>query len=210
MGLTPSLPPGGPPEIPDIPGGFPDEVPFRDVSGFGEIVLFSLLGQSIPTERWCGGDIVWGIGPTFIFPTASEDELGTGKFSAGPSGVFAFIGNKFILGGFFQHWWSYSSGGKGSHRDVNFSWLNLFYFLNFKDGWQVGGTPIITANWEADSKDRWTIPVGLGLYKTSIFGKLPIKFGVEGQWMPKRPDTLGQEWNIRIVLAPIVPSPFGG
>ncbi|MBT8363467.1 MAG: hypothetical protein KJP23_02095 [Deltaproteobacteria bacterium] len=123
--------------------------------------------------------------------------------------MLAFIGKKFIVGGLYQQWLYYAEGGNGSGDNQNFSWLNLFYFLNFEDGWQVGGTPIITADWEADkSKDRWTVPVGLGVYKTHFFGKIPIKMGAEFQWMPISPDTYGQEWNIRLVFAPVIPSFF--
>ncbi len=146
---------------------------------------------------------------TTQFPTASRDEFGTGKYSAGPSGVLAFIGRKFIIGGLYQHWLSYASGGKGVDTNVNFSWLNLFYFLNLEDGWQVGGTPILTADWESDSSDdRFNIPIGLGVYKTHFFGKMPMKLGVETQWSPINEDTYGAEWNIRFVIAPIVPSFF--
>ncbi|MEE9595978.1 MAG: hypothetical protein V3V96_04295 [Acidiferrobacterales bacterium] len=35
-----------------------------------------------------------------------------------------------------------------------------------------------------------------------------FKVGVEFQYMPVRPDTLGQEFNIRLVIAPILPSFF--
>jgi hypothetical protein len=200
-------PGGGPPEIPvDFP---PAGLPFDTVRGFGDMVFFSLLGQSLPTERSGGGDIVWGIGPTFQFPTASKDELGSGRYSMGPSAVGAFIGKQFILGGLFQHWESYASGGNGSDNPVSFSWLNLFYFWNLNDGWQVGGTPVITADWEANSDNRWTVPLGLGVYKTSFFGKMPMKVGVEMQYMPVRPDALGTEFNIRLVFAPILPSPWG-
>jgi hypothetical protein len=197
---------GGTPEIPDnFPAG---GVPFESKSGFGDLIYFSLLGQSLPTEKWGGGDFVWGLGPTFQFPTASDDQLGSGKYSAGPSAVLSFIGKKFIFGGLYQQWLSYAEGGNGSGNDVNFSWLNMFYFLNLENGWQVGGTPIITADWEADSDNRWTVPIGLGVYKTSFFGKMPIKLGAEMQWMPIQPDILGQEWNIRLTIAPIIPSLF--
>ena len=199
------LPPGG---TPAIPSSIPGDPKFRTKSGFGDIVYFSLLGQSLPQKRWGGGDFVWAVGPTFQFPTASRAEFGSGRFSAGPSAVLSFIGQKFILGGLFQQWNSFGYGGKGSGRDVNFSWLNLFYFLNFRNGWQVGGTPIITADWEADNDDRWTVPIGIGVYKTSFFGKMPIKLGLEFQYMPVRPDIYGQEFNIRVVLAPIIPSIF--
>jgi hypothetical protein len=201
---------GGPPEIPDtLPPIPPGGLPFDDESGFGDIVMFNLLGQSLPTERWGGGDFVWGLGPTWTFPSASKDELGSGKFSVGPSAVGAFIGRKFILGGLLQHWESYASGGNGSGEPVSFSWLNLFYFWNLENGWQVGGTPVITADWEADDDQRWTVPIGVGVYKTHFFGKMPIKMGVEMQYMPVRPDAYGQQFNIRLTFAPVFPSPFG-
>ncbi len=204
FGLGPG---GAPPTVPPSPpaGG----LPFKDESGFGDIVFFSLLGQSIPTETWGGGDWVWGLGPTWQFPSASKDELGSGKYSVGPSAVAAFIGKKFIVGGLFQHWQDFASGGNGSASDVSFSWLNVFYFWNLENGWQVGGTPVITADWEANSDNRWTFPLGIGVYKTHFFGKMPIKLGVEMQYMPVRPDILGQQFNARFVVAPVLPSPFG-
>ena len=119
----------------------------------------------------------------------------------------AFIGQDFILGALGQHWWCYASAESG-RDDVDLSWLNLFYFLNLEDGWQIGGTPMITADWESDSDDRWSVPIGLGDYKTHSFGKMPVKLGVETQYHPISPDTLGEEVNIRFVIAPIIPSLF--
>jgi hypothetical protein len=150
------------------------------------------------------------VGPTFQFPTASDDDLGSEKYSAGPAGVGAFIGEDFILGALSQNWISFASASGGSDRnDVEFSWLNLFYFLNFEGGWQVGGTPVITADWEADSDNRWSVPVGLGVYKTHFFfGKLPIKLGVESQYYAVQPDDYGPEWNIRFTFAPVIPALF--
>jgi hypothetical protein len=110
---------------------------------------------------------------------------------SGPAGVAAFMGRDFILGGLGQNWFSYASADS-DREDVKFSWLNLFYFLNFENGWQVGGTPTITAVWEADSDNRWSVPIGLGVYKTHFFGKMPIKFGIETQYYPISPDILGE------------------
>lgn len=136
---------------PGVPGGLPrGGLPFTGESGFGDMVVFSLLGQSLPKESWGGGDLVWGLGPTFQFPTAS-DRLGSEKWSIGPSGVLAFIGRKFIIGGLSQNWFSFA--GDDDAQDVSFSWLNIFYFLNFENGWQVGGTPILTLDWNADLRE---------------------------------------------------------
>lgn len=182
------------------------DVAFESVYGFGDISYFTLIGKGTPTTRWGGGEIVLAGGATFQFPTASRDEIGNGKYSAGPAATAAFIGKRFVLGSLVQQWWDYGSGGNGSGDDVNLTSIQLFYFLNFGSGWQFGGSPIITANWESDSDDVWTVPLGLGVYKTSFFGKLPIKMGLEAQYMPIRPDELGQEYNIRFMITPIIPN----
>ena len=49
-------------------------------------------------EFWGGGDLVYAAGLTQQFPTASDDSLGTGKYSLGPTAVLSFIGKRFILG----------------------------------------------------------------------------------------------------------------
>ena len=37
---------------------------------------------------------------------------------------------------------------------------------------------------------------------------MPIKLGIETQYYPIRPDNLGEEFNIRFVIAPIIPALF--
>jgi len=33
------------------------------------------------------GELIWGVGPTFTLPTATDKLLGNGKFSLGPAAV---------------------------------------------------------------------------------------------------------------------------
>ena len=206
----------------DTPGGAPDfgsglppgGVPFTsETMEFGDLMHFSLVGQSIPyKEQWGGGDFVWAVGPTFQFPTATKDALGSDKYSAGPAGVLAWIGRKFIVGALGQHWWSYADASSdGNADDVNLSAIQLFYFYNLQDGWQVGAAPMITANFSNDSDNRWNVPLGIGVYKTGpLFGSsFPIKVGLEVDYSLVREETLGTEFNIRFSFSPIVPSFFG-
>ena len=53
-----------------------------ETSGFGDMALVSLLS---PAKLSSG--VIWGVGPTLIFPTATNDALGQGKYQAGPSAV---------------------------------------------------------------------------------------------------------------------------
>lgn len=43
-----------------------------------------------------------------MMDTATEDQLGTGKWSAGPMALAFSITEKWIIGGVFQHWWSFA------------------------------------------------------------------------------------------------------
>ena len=76
---------------------------FNEVDGMGDIALLSLLS---PAKT--AGSFLWGAGPTFIFPTASKDELGQEKWQAGPAAVGLYLGKEWIFGAFPQHWWSFA------------------------------------------------------------------------------------------------------
>ncbi len=54
------------------------------------------------------------------------------------------------------------------------------------------------------------MPIGLGVQKTQImFGKMPVKFGVEAQYYVVDRDTFGNEWRIQFTVAPIIPNFIG-
>jgi hypothetical protein len=52
------------------------------------------------------------------------------------------------------------------------------------------------------------VPIGLGVYKTLLFGKMPIKLGIVSQYYAVQPDAYGPEWNLRFVIAPIISALF--
>ncbi|MGB1141400.1 MAG: hypothetical protein ACPG1A_10905 [Halioglobus sp.] len=77
-------------------------------TGNTDTVVFSLAAPN----RDDG--FIWGVGPTFTLPTATQDVLGTEKWSAGPAGLAARLGSSFgepgsleswNLGILAQHWW---------------------------------------------------------------------------------------------------------
>jgi len=78
-------------------------------TGFGDIQVLSLIGPN----RKAG--IVWGLGPTFKFPTASHDSLGQEKYQAGPAAMLLNIGKLWVIGGVVQHWWSFAGDNDRSH-----------------------------------------------------------------------------------------------
>ena len=69
----------------------------------------------------------------------------------------------------------------------------------FGDGWSVGYSGNILANWKADSGDIWTVPVGArrrqGREAGASAGQAPA---IGLQYMPVRPQDVGQEWNVQV------------
>ncbi len=174
-------------------------------TAFGDITLLNLIspGPSL-VGQW-----LLGLGPSWIFPTAPSDFTGQGKYQVGPAALVGYLSDKWIVGALVQDWWSY--GGKGGRSET--SSMNLqpiaAYFL--PDGWSVGYSGNILANWEAErGSNVWTIPIGAQVSKVQKFGKLPIKFALGLQWFPIQPEQYGQDWNVQIQITPVVPKLIKG
>ena len=173
-------------------------------TAFGDTILLELLSPSPKVA----GNWLFGLGPTFIFPTASSDYTGQGKWQVGPAGLVGYLSEKWILGALVQNWTSFA--GSGSRSDAN--QMNLqpiaAYFL--RDGWSIGYSGNVLANWKADGGDVWTVPVGLQVGKVFKFGKLPVRIGLGAQYMVHHPDIGGQKWNIQLNVTPVIPKLIKG
>jgi hypothetical protein len=116
--------------------------------------------------------IIWGAGPVFSVPSATDHFLGSGKFSVGPTAVALTIQGHWLYGILGQNLWSVA--GPSGRADVNQMLLQPFVNYNLPHGWYLTSSPVITANWKADSDNRWLLPLGGGFGKIFHIGKLPI------------------------------------
>jgi hypothetical protein len=147
------------------------------------------------------GKMLWGVGPVLLIPTATDDVLGSKKWGLGPSVVFLTMPGNWVIGSLFSNVWSFAGSGD---QDVNlFTWQ---YFINYNlpNGWYLSSAPIITANWEADSGDQWTVPFGGGLGKIFRIGKQPMNAQIQGFYNVEKP-TYGADWTLRVQLQFLFP-----
>jgi hypothetical protein len=174
---------------------------WSDTNGFGDLTVLSILS---PANLSSG--FIWGVGPTAIFPTATNDFLGAGKYQAGPAAVGLYMGKDWVFGAVAQQWWSFA--GDGDRQST--SSANIQYFIQylFGDGWQIGMQPNILIDWKADQDNRFTVPVGFGIGKVVKIGSLPIKFTAEVDYMAIHPDDFGQHWGFRFQIIPVFPALF--
>ncbi len=164
--------------------------------GLGDINATLFLSPAKP------GKLIWGAGPAFSFPTATDDILGTDKWSAGPSAVALMIRGPWVIGGLASNLWSFA--GDDDRADVNQFLFQYFVNYNMADGWYLSSAPIITANWEADSGNQWTVPFGGGGGKIFKIGKQPINAQVQAFYNVETPDN-GPDWSLRLQLQFLFP-----
>jgi hypothetical protein len=176
--------------------------------GFGDMNPTFFLSPSHP------GKLIWGAGPTMVFPTATSTVLGQGKLSFGPSVVALVQPGHWTLGFLVNNVWSVAGS---SHRpSVNQMTLQYFVTYNLKKGWNINTGPIVTANWNnkaagdaADGNDttsggRWTIPFGGGVGRIMRMGYQPVNISANFYGNAIHP--LGaSSWGMRLQLALLFP-----
>jgi hypothetical protein len=148
------------------------------------------------------GKLIWGVGPTFTFPTATDSILGAGKWSAGPAAVALTMHGHWVIGALANQQWSFA--GWGDHA-VSAMLIQPFINYNLPHGWYLTTAPIITADWEADSENRWTAPIGGGVGKIQRFGKLPLNIQLSAYYNLETPKEMGADWQLRFQVQFLFP-----
>jgi hypothetical protein len=145
------------------------------------------------------GTFQWGVGPTFLLPTATGQDVGNGKWGAGPAGaVFAEPG-KWTLGLEISDLKSFA--GDRTRPDVHYASLQYFVTYNVSKGWYVTTQPQTSADWTVSRKDRWLMPIGLGVGKAVTFGKRQVSGELDGYYNLVHPTTLPYpKWILTLQL----------
>ena len=158
----------------------PNPIPGDGATGLGDINYSLFLSPAKPKGA------IWGIGPSITMPSASDEQLGSEKWSTGPTGVVLFQPKWGTIGGLVRHLWSFA--GDSDRSNVNQSLFEPFVNYNLTNGWYLITDIIITANWEADSSNRWTVPVGGGVGKLFKIGSQAMNAKTEAYYNVEKPD----------------------
>ena len=75
---------------------------------------------------------------------------------------------------------------------------------NLPEGWYLASSPLITADWKAESSQRWTVPLGGGVGKIVHFAPLPVNLQLQGYYNVEAPDN-GPDWSIRLQIQFMLP-----
>jgi len=156
-------------------------------SGLGDI-NYSLYFSPVKYDK-----VIWGVGPSINMPTASDDQLGSGKWSAGLTGVALTVPDWGSMGILGRQLWSFA--GDSDRNSVNQTLIEPFLNYNLDGGWFLMTDLVMTANWEATSSNRWTVPLGGGVGRVFKVGNQPINSRLEAYYNAVRPDG-APDWQI--------------
>lgn len=84
--------------------------------------------------------------------------------------------------------------------------IQPFVNYNFPDtpGRYLTFVPVITANWEADSDNRWTVLLGLDVGQITKWGKQPVNLQASAYYNVEAPDN-GADWQLRLQVQFLFP-----
>jgi len=150
---------------------------------FGDLPMFDLAVLPWPSRET---GLLWGIGPTFVFPTATSTSAGQGAWQVGPAlgAVYTKIPG-LLIGGILQNpiSFAYTSPKRRPQNTLQFQpvmALHLYgkwYLRSAEANWNMG--------WRRHSPT--TLPLSLGIGRTLIRAGLPpASVFVTGQWTTYR------------------------
>ena len=148
------------------------------------------------------GPVIWGIGPAFVLPTATDNRFASDKWSAGVSAVALAMPGRWVVGTLVQNVWSFA--GDGGADNVNQFMVQPFANYNLDGGWYLNTSPVITADWEADGADQWTVPLGMGIGRLVTHGKQPVDYRLAAYSNVQGP-SFGSDWSLQFTVKLLFP-----
>jgi len=143
----------------------------------------------------------WGIGPQVSIPTATDSALEGPGWGAGVAGVLTgeFTPELTFAGLIANHW-----GDNGNFNTMTIQPM-LYYNMPGRPGESLSYNAVISADWEASSSNRWTVPLGLSYSKTiDLGGGHGLDFGGGPYYNVVRPDGAAR-WQIRFSVSWLLP-----
>jgi hypothetical protein len=120
-------------------------------SGLSDAVVSAWLSPAQPKNG-----IIWGLGPAFLIPTATNDLLGTKQIGLGPTALLLKQNKGWTVGALVNQIW-FVAGDKDRSK-VNQLFFQPFLAYNWKSGAGLGINSEITQNWQANSTMAYLNP----------------------------------------------------
>ena len=166
-----------------------NDVPFGvNEFGLGDVVQSLFFSPSAPTS----GGWIWGAGPVFLLPTATDDVLGADQWGMGPTAVMLKQTGPWTYGGLVNHIESFA--GDNNRADVSATYIQPFLAYVTPTQLTIGLNTESTYDWE---NEDWSVPVNVTASQLLRFGNQLVQLGGGLRYWVSAPDTGPEGWGIR-------------
>jgi hypothetical protein len=145
------------------------------------------------------GAIVWGLGPAFLAPTATDDYLGTDKWGVGPSVIILKQAHGWAGGALVSQTWSFA--GNEDRDDVSSTFLQPFISYQTPSHTTYGVNLESNYDWE---NEQWLVPINLQVTQLVRLGKMPVSFQGGVRYYAAAPAD-GPSWGLRFTATLVFP-----
>jgi hypothetical protein len=164
------------------------------LTGFGDLRFVDIAVLD------AGHQVLWGVGPTFVFPTASQRTTGQGKWQAGPAAAVAFAPERWLVGVLAQN--PISFAGDPTRAGVNALILQPFLTYQLDHGWFLRSQPQMVFDWKTGKQ---LLPIDVGAGRVFALGGQQLSCFVEGFWNITH-DGPGPSYGVTLGVSLLYPS----
>lgn len=164
--------------------------------GLGDTVQSFFFSPKQPTD----GGLIWGVGPAFLLPTATEPQFGTEKWGVGVTGVVLRQDGPWTYGGLANH--IVSVAGASDRADVNATYLQPFVVYATAGGMNYALNSESTYDWEAD---QWTVPINALAFKVVPIGGAPVSLQAGVRYWAEAPAGGPEGFGLRLSATLLFP-----
>lgn len=163
-----------------------------DASGLGDITqsFFFSPKKSSP---------IWGVGPAFLIPSATDVLLGGEKWGIGPTAVILKQEGQWTYGALANHIWDFA--GDDSRGAVNATFLQPFVSFITPTKTTFSLNTETTYDWQ---NEQWIVPVNFVVSQLFKIGDQPVQAFVGARYYVETP-TGGPEWGLRLGMTFLFP-----
>lgn len=172
-----------------------DVPPGNDENGIGDVLQSFFFSPKAPTSSgW-----ILGAGPAINMKTATDDLLGTGKWSAGPTAVALKQEDGWTYGALMNHLWSFS--GDSDRTDVDATYMQPFLAYTTAKFTTFTINTESTYDWEGND---WSVPVNLMASQLFKVGQQPMSLQLGLRYWAQSPDGAAEGWGVRLAYTLVI------
>jgi hypothetical protein len=170
--------------------------PGQSEFGLGDTVQSVFFSPKAPTP----GGWIWGAGPVFLIPTATDEQLGAEQWGIGPTAVALKQDGPWTYGGLINHVESFA--GASDRNDISATFVQPFLTYITPSKTTLVLNSEATYDWQ---NKEWSIPVNFMVNQMMMMGKRPVQIGAGVRYWAESSSIGADDWGFRLNFVLLYP-----